>query len=598
MDMIRDIKKTLSRGGHIVIEAPTGFGKTISVLYSSIDYALKNNKKIIYLVRTNSQEQKVVEESKKLGVLAVSVQGRSNMCPLARDNEELKHGNAEELSLLCHKLKKEVRNGNESACPYFYNFLRDSKELINFVEEIHTAEEIFEMGYLLKICPYETVKEAVKNATVIVLPYIYFLLPFMRRTLLDTMSTELHDILLIVDEAHNFPDFARELKSDSLSEITLERMEKECLEFDNRMVAGHACADVAEYIRETIYQMENYANDGEGVIPHYGFEETLAKIMSMGINDVTKLAMELIKYGETIREIKIKRKKIPRSYIYHVGNFLLNWKDSYSYEYLHLVKMGNVPRVEIFCLDPSPITEIVRNVHSSVHISGTIVPQNYISLINLPDDTELQRYVSPFPPENLKVVYVEDVTTRYTELEKSIFKLSKYIEMILDVGKNTAVFFPSYALMNRTLQEISADVVIEARGLKQSELIKKVDAFRQKGGAIFSVFGGRLSEGIDFPGEQLEIVVIVGIPYPKPTVRIKMLEKYFDYKFGAGWDYAFRVPAILKIRQAIGRLIRTENDRGFAIILDKRAAHFTHEIPMQKSHNVINDLTSFFSKRE
>ena len=594
--MIKDIENVLNQGSHIVLEAPTGFGKTVTSLYAVINYALKNSKKILYLVRTNSQEQKVIEEAKKMGIIAVSMQGRAHMCPLIAENDEIKSGNAEELSLLCSKLKKEVNAGNRNACEYYANYLENGEKLRDYIMNVHTSEEIFKKGYEMDICPYEAVKDSMKNATLIAFPYIYFLAPFLRNSILDKMGVELKDIILIVDEAHNFPEFARELRSDELSEYSLDLVEKECLEYENKLILGKPCADIAEYIKEAIYRMGQFVEDEEGIIPHYAFEEAIGKIMGISINDISKLAMELLKLGMGIREEKMNRKKLPRSYIYHLGNFLLAWKDSYATEYIHIIKLNKNPKVEIFCLDPAEITEIIRNVHASIHMSGTLSLKNYRALINLPEEALLRRYSSPFPPENLKIMYVDDVTTKYEEIEENVEKIARYIEEITSIGRNTAVFFPSYSLLNKIMKISNINAMIEERGIKQVELQKRIDNFKDSGGVILSVFGGRISEGLDFPGKLLEIVVIVGIPYPKPTARLKMLTKYYDYKFGNGWEFAFKVPASIKMRQAIGRLIRSEKDRGVAIILDRRAIQFQDSIKAEKAKDITMEIKNFFEE--
>ena len=106
--------------------------------------------------------------------------------------------------------------------------------------------------------------------------------------------------------------------------------------------------------------------------------------------------------------------------------------------------------------------------------------------------------------------------------------------------------------------------------------------------------GGRISEGIDFPAEQLEIAVIVGIPYPKPTARQRGLQNYYDLKFGKGWEYTVQAPAARKMLQAIGRLIRNETDRGIVVILDKRAPRFHRYIKeMRESKNLLTDISLF-----
>ena len=139
--------------------------------------------------------------------------------------------------------------------------------------------------------------------------------------------------------------------------------------------------------------------------------------------------------------------------------------------------------------------------------------------------------------------------------------------------------------------------------MSQPDLMDLVSDFKSRGvengsgATLFSVMGGRISEGMDFPAKQLEIAVIVGIPYPKPTARQRGLQKYYDIKFGKGWEYAVNAPAARKMLQSIGRLIRDEKDIGVAVILDKRAPRFKQYIKdMRESKNLISDISGFMKK--
>jgi DNA excision repair protein ERCC-2 len=138
--------------------------------------------------------------------------------------------------------------------------------------------------------------------------------------------------------------------------------------------------------------------------------------------------------------------------------------------------------------------------------------------------------------------------------------------------------------------------------MSQIELMNLVTDFKKCGlentdsATLFSVVGGRISEGMDFPAEQLEIAVIIGIPYPKPTARQRGLQRYYDYKFGKGWEYTVNAPAARKLMQSIGRLIRNENDRGVAVILDNRAPRFKPYIrDLKESKNLITDISDFLN---
>ena len=97
---------------------------------------------------------------------------------------------------------------------------------------------------------------------------------------------------------------------------------------------------------------------------------------------------------------------------------------------------------------------------------------------------------------------------------------------------------------------------------------------------LLGVVGGRLSEGMDFPAEQLEVVVLLGLPFPRPTAYQRAFEHYCQLQFGAGWAYAVEVPTVRKVQQTIGRLIRSPEDSGVGIILDFRIARLAHGLPL------------------
>lgn len=86
-------------------------------------------------------------------------------------------------------------------------------------------------------------------------------------------------------------------------------------------------------------------------------------------------------------------------------------------------------------------------------------------------------------------------------------------------------------------------------------------------------FGGIIlhnSEGVDLPGNQLQAVVLVGVPLGHPDLKTKALIDYYDKKYGKGWDYGYLFPAISRSLQAAGRCIRSETDRGVVVFMDKR----------------------------
>jgi Rad3-related DNA helicase len=86
----------------------------------------------------------------------------------------------------------------------------------------------------------------------------------------------------------------------------------------------------------------------------------------------------------------------------------------------------------------------------------------------------------------------------------------------------------------------------------------------------FCVLGGSFSEGIDLPGKRLIGVVVVGVGLPGISDENNIIRDYYDEKSGAGYDYAYTFPGMNSVLQAVGRVIRTETDRGVAVLIDDR----------------------------
>jgi len=265
-------------------------------------------------------------------------------------------------------------------------------------------------------------------------------------------------------------------------------------------------------------------------------------------------------------------------------------------------------RLEAFCLDPTALMAPLLDCRASIHMSGTMRPlEEYRDVIGLPPDTPLRVFPSPFPPQNRLVLYADDVTTRYEEVERSsdmFQRISVHLERLLNSnGRNALVFFPSFEMLERfasggCLAGIKRRKIFDERSMSQKELMALVEEFRSgRGSALFSVAGGRLSEGMDFPSGDLEMVIMVGIPYPPPTARQRALSYFHDVRFGKGWEYTVTAPTTRKLLQGIGRLIRSPEDRGVAVILDKRARHFSPDIEgLLYSWDPVGDVTSFFGR--
>lgn len=645
--ILTTISNAFKNRDHLVMESGTGSGKTICALSAALQYALANNKKIIYITRTNAQQQQVIKElrairqrlkpndSRKDKLVGVGIQGRSNMCSHAKQDEELSKGTSEELSKFCSNEKKKTRN-SQKGCLYYRNFVNEKEQVEDMIEWfkdiLPTAETFIEHCEQKTLCPYELNKKIVRDATVVVVPYIYIFDITIRNMLFDWLGIAEEDVLLIVDEAHNLPDYLRDLLSAQLSVWMLRNCSYEAKEYGNPSMADGKftiaafCKTMEDIIRELrdtyVYSIledgiqKKPSSKTDAFLPTNEFLSEITERTGISQKQIHDVIEDLIAYGEKIQEAKQKRNKLPRSYLHKLGLFLDFWINIAHDQYAKLIvdhAEGKNPRIETYCLDPSVGTKILSKFHSTIHMSGTLEPlEEYRDSMGLSQSTTLISFSSPFSKHNKKLYFVSDVTTKYAELSRDPQikeRLWYYISSICNTfEQNTMIFFPSFNVLsmfkrNHDFSAIQRSIFLEEQKMSQTALIDLIDDFKSygdndgDGAALFSVMGGRISEGMDFPAEQLEIAVIVGIPYPKPTARQKGLQRYYDMKFRKGWEYTVEAPAARKMLQSIGRLIRDEQDRGVAVILDRRAARFKKYMrDLTLTDHLLKDMGSFFNK--
>ncbi len=640
---MHNIRNNLTSGKNFVFESGTGSGKTICVLSSTLQYALENNKKILYTTRTNAQQRQVIVElraiQKKTGdkrIFGVGMQGRSNMCLLAREDPDIGNGTSEELSKFCSNQKKLAASNKNKGCKYYRNYIGDKQKIDSIVEwtknNLPTAEEFIEFCEKKAVCPYEINKMMIREAVVVVVPYVYVFDKAIRVMLFDWLSVSDDDIILIVDEAHNLPNYIRDLFSAQLSMWMLNSCVLEAKKFGDPKLSGGKVSvskfckmliEIISVLRDTyVYGIlengirTNAYVKNDAFIPSHELESEIMSRLKITSKTLHDIVSDLAAYGEKIQEYQQKEGKLPRSYLHKLGAFLEFWIHVEMDQYIKLVvdsSGGKNPRIEAYCLDPSIGTGIINEFHSSIHMSGTLEPlEEYRDSLGFSKETELVFYSSPFSKENRKIFFVKDVTTRYDEIARDKKIVPRMWQHITDIcntfPKNIMVCFPSFNTLSLfqnkgSFDDIKRCLYVEEQSMSQSDLMDLVTSFKScglengSGAALFSVMGGRISEGMDFPAEQLEIAVIVGIPYPKPTARQRGLQKYYDFKFGKGWEYTVNAPAARKLLQSIGRLIRDENDRGVAVILDKRAPRFSQYIrDMRESRDILDDIHMFMKK--
>lgn len=607
--MVEFVRSGVAGDGTVVMESGTGTGKTAVSLSGAIE-GRGRSARIVYLTRTKSQQRQVALEcraiSDNIPLISVAVQGRSaSTCPMMAHDRDLSDGTPEELSRLCSDLKK--GDGPAGKCEYFEAMGSTQVEAcISYIRTAHPdPEEFAEFCGAMGVCPYEMAKKVLPYADVVSAPYPFFFIPAVRSRLMDWMGTAEKDVVAIIDEAHNLPEYLREIQTYTVTARSLELSRSEAEANGNPLLGSDVRAtDLVDAVRDVMDDAtDEFLTRENDLIPPDYLSTKLMSRFSRSTVGIKNLFVLLHEAGMAIAEKKKAKRKLPRSHLATLALFILGWLECDDESHVFLIAGGDNPSLEAYCLDPADAAEPLRLCRSSVSMSGTLEPlRNYAWELGL-REPETETFPSPFPPENRRTVFVRDISTRYADLYgpgDTYGRLKDYVIGIVDAAKvNTAVFFPSYSLMERFIDDgvdfaLRRDVFYERAGSTQAELMDQVMGFRTTPGSVlFAVTGGRISEGLDFPGREMELAVIVGIPYGRPSAKTDALIRYCQGRFGDGFGMAMKVPAVRKMRQAIGRLIRSENDRGIAVILDNRVPTLPG-LDAEPTDDPVADVRSFF----
>ena len=184
---------------------------------------------------------------------------------------------------------------------------------------------------------------------------------------------------------------------------------------------------------------------------------------------------------------------------------------------------------------------------------------------------------SPFPAENRRVVIDRTVTTLWRERAANRQPIADRLAALADaVPGNCLALFPSFQFLAEVaahLKPRAKRVLVQQRADTEREreaILETLRASLLGDVLLLAVAGGVFAEGVDYPGDMLRAVAVVGPCLPVPTIETRLLQVYYDERFERGFEYAFVVPGMTRVVQAAGRLIRSSEDRGVIALLDRR----------------------------
>jgi len=580
MELIEEIKKTVEDGKVGFFEAPTGLGKTDAALTATLEFALQQQKKIFFVTPKNSQHKIVVDViagiNNKYGteIRAVDFVSKPNLC-----TDPFLYSGGSEFYELCEK--KIARNG---CIGYLNTFGKNKEQKVNAYRNIEQFKQKYKAVShdVLRerclddqiLCPYELSLILAKDANVVITDVNHVFLPTIRQKFLMKMNADMEDCIFIFDEAHNLPNRIKNSLSASINKKLLENALKELQRLEPKLKD-----DLEEFI-ETFHNW--FMNLKSGFVDYNAFDELFAYYNYDAIINTLSKSQEF-----TIEKYETK------SHLGTIAEFLIAWFDGKESKARYVDARGT-----LCCqsLDPAVLSKpVFSDCYAGICMSATLTPfEMYVDLLGIERETVQKRFSSPFPEENKLVLYSQEITTKYEERKENIPKICDVIlNTVNSVAGNIAVFFPSYKLLNEVLScvedKTSKKIFVQQPEQTPQQAKRLVENFKEMkntfGGVLFAVIGGSFAEGVDYPGDELIGIIVVGLPFPEPDYEMQALIDYYEKKYKNGWDYAYVFPTISKIVQGAGRAIRTETDRAFILLLDKRYSWSKYKTLFPKDFN-------------
>ena len=608
--MISDGVKVLRDGGFLLASAPTGIGKTAAALASALSVAnlystSSETPKILFLTGRQSQHRIVVDTIREINkripegfskVKLVDIIGREGMCKIVDKSTG--------------KCNCEVGVTEAER-----RFLRSELEDFIHTEPRH-VDQILKRVEKTEVCAWATAREAAKSTNVIVCDYNHVFVEGVREASLPVMGVELDNSILIVDEAHNLPDRIRSGLERRVTERVFERALSDVQEYKENMQKNQRELDIPEsnQLREAISLEKQIKALKEDSGLKRWFSENKKKIENTRDDDLrvdTQEFLDVIAFAiegileddsnDSIQRIRMMISRLVSVVVeedddldedeqndcIRLGEILeicIRYRNSSA---LALVfdELLEQPRVTSHLLDPSVVGEpIFSECMGSILMSGTLFPpEMYSEILGIPANrANCIEYPSGFPLGNRPVLIASDVTSKFTERERSFDSIIEHVKSVIDNTRgNVAIFAPSYSMLERIHDEFenswcSKSIFKEEQRMSKRRvegLVSKLYEQRNmRGAALFGVLSGKLSEGVDYSDNVLNALVCVGLPLPPPSARQDALLEYYTKKFdrNKAWKYASLQPAVNSILQALGRPIRKKEDRAIIVLLEKR----------------------------
>ncbi|PID61642.1 MAG: hypothetical protein CSB44_06305 [Gammaproteobacteria bacterium] len=572
-DLAAAVYRTLRDGGQLLVEAPTGIGKSISTLFPAVRILAEG-------------------QVKQVAWLTAKVAGRQS----AIDALTLMHDKGLAANVAVVRAKRDscfCRNGRcerdeHGRCPMTLGFFdrlpaaRD--ELLDAgIIDSGVVDRVAEAHAL---CPFELSLQMLPWMQIVVCDYNYVFDPLVRLSHFDEKSGS---IAVLIDEAHNFPERARSMYSAKLSRSLIESVRTEITALAERPLLARRLASLSRSLLEA-------GNDGGGSGSGSGVIDTAqgggagwpvaGEQASVLTSPPECIDRPLGRALETLVDAMADERPLPDSAIelfLQLARYRVI-RDLYGDSRRTLISVDTRRRfraveLALRSLDAAPeCRRHLDRLRACVVFSATLSPAVFFrDRIGLGEDTRTLSLPSIFPPENVARFVVPWVNTRYRARRASLPGLVEIMHLVLTAKPgNYMVFFPSWRYLEEARQLFAErypeiEIWQQQPGEDESTRRSRLEHLATFGHRLgFAIAGGGYAEGTDFSGDLLIGVIVVGTGLPAFDLENRLRFEHLQAAGEAAYEIVYLLPGMARVLQTTGRLIRNEHDRGVLVLIDDR----------------------------
>ncbi|MVW80579.1 ATP-dependent DNA helicase [Bordetella sp. 02P26C-1] len=544
------VYRSAREGRCLLAQASTGIGKTLGTLFPLLKAAPDTGiDKVFFLAAKNA--------GKALAHLALAQINDAPVSPRLRVLDlQAREKVCEYPDRACHGESCPLAQG-------FYDRLPAARAAALSAQRMD-SEALRAVALEHRVCPYYLSQELARWADVVVGDYNYY---YDANAMLHAYTqANQWRVAVLVDEAHNLVDRARQMYTGKLSQRALKLARQAAPKALRRSLDGLA-RSWSTLNRKQAEHYQVYESVPAGVLA--ALQKAIATIGDhMGQTPLPQNDPLLQFYFEALQFMRLAE-QFGSHAMFDVTQDPPGRRDTLS----STLCVRNVV--------PAPyLAARYAGAHVSVLFSATLNPQQYYrDTLGLPANTGWIEVAAPFKSDQLAVRVVGNVSTRYRDRGASLTPIVELIaaQYARQPG-NYLSFFSSFDYLEQVcalLAQRYPDIPLwkQVPGMDEAGRAAFLGRFTETGSGVgFAVLGGAFSEAVDLPGKRLigAFIATLGLPQFNPVTE--QMRVAMDKLYGAnvGYDYTYLYPGLQKVVQAAGRVIRGEDDTGSVYLIDDR----------------------------